>query len=107
LPQKTVSFQPLAGGLLVGVVGWFVPQILGVGYSHVGAALNGGMEVKLMVLLLVLVLVLKFFAVTTCYASGNAGGIFGPALFLGAILAGIVGTAAHHLAPAHVAAPGV
>jgi CIC family chloride channel protein len=103
LPRKTVWFQPLAGGLLVGVMGWFVPEILGVGYTHVGAALNGGMALKLMVLLLVL----KFFAVTTSYASGNAGGIFGPALFLGAMLGGIVGTAAHHLAPAHVAAPGV
>jgi chloride channel protein, CIC family len=103
LPRKTVWFQPLAGGLLVGIMGWFVPQTLGVGYTYVGAALNGGMAVKLMVLLLVL----KFFAVTTSYASGNAGGIFGPALFLGAMLGGIVGTAAHHLAPAHVAAPGV
>jgi CIC family chloride channel protein len=103
LPRKTVWFQPLVGGLLVGVMGWFVPQTLGVGYTYVGAALNGGMAVKLMVLLLVL----KFFAVTTSYASGNAGGIFGPALFLGAMLGGIVGTAAHHLAPAHVAAPGV
>jgi CIC family chloride channel protein len=103
LPRKTVWFQPLAGGLLVGVMGWFVPQTLGVGYTFVGAALNGGMAVKLMVLLLVL----KFFAVTTSYASGNAGGIFGPALFLGAMLGGIVGTGAHHLAPAHVAAPGV
>lgn len=103
LPRKTVWFQPLAGGLLVGVMGWFVPEILGVGYTHVGAALNGGMALKLMVLLLVL----KFFAVTTSYASGNAGGIFGPALFLGAMLGGIVGTAAHHLAPAHIAAPGV
>jgi chloride channel protein, CIC family len=103
LPRKTVWFQPLAGGLLVGVMGWFVPQTLGVGYTYVGSALNGGMAVKLMVLLLVL----KFFAVTASYASGNAGGIFGPALFLGAMLGGIVGTVAHHLAPAHVAAPGV
>jgi CIC family chloride channel protein len=102
LPRKTVWLQPLAGGLLVGVMGWFVPQILGVGYNHVGAALNGGMALKLMVLLLVL----KFFAVTTSYASGNAGGIFGPALFLGAMLGGIVGTAAHSLSPAHVATPG-
>lgn len=102
-PRKTVWFQPLAGGLLVGVMGWFVPQILGVGYTYVGSALNGGMALKLMVLLLVL----KFFAVTTSYASGNAGGIFGPALFLGAMLGGTVGTVAHHLSPAHVAAPGV
>src|SRR5271163_1699182 len=103
LPRKTVWFQPLAGGLLVGIMGWFVPQILGVGYSYVGSALNGGMALKLMLLLLVL----KFFAVITSYASGNAGGIFGPALFLGAMLGGSVGTVAHNLFPAHVATPGV
>src|SRR5437868_8574363 len=31
LPPKTVWFQPVAGGLLVGLMGWFVPQVLGVG----------------------------------------------------------------------------
>jgi len=102
-PRKTVWFQPLAGGLLVGIIAWFVPQILGVGYKFVGDALNGGMAVKLMVLLLVL----KFFAVVVSYASGNAGGIFGPALFLGAMLGGTVGTVAHMYFPGHVAAPGV
>ncbi len=102
LPRKTLWLQPVAGGLLVGIMGWFVPQVLGVGYQHVGSALNGSMAVKLMVLLLVL----KFFAVTFSYASGNAGGIFGPSLFLGAMLGGIVGTVAQHLLPGHVASPG-
>ena len=103
LPRKTAWAQPLAGGLLVGIMGWFVPQTLGVGYGYVGFALNGGMALKLMVLLLVL----KFFAVTTSYASGNAGGIFGPALFLGAMLGGSLGTVAHHFWPTHVATSGV
>src|SRR5271169_956100 len=35
-PQNTVWFQPVAGGLLVGLMGWFVPQVLGVGYGFVG-----------------------------------------------------------------------
>jgi chloride channel protein, CIC family len=47
LPQKTVWFQPVAGGLLVGLMGWFVPQVLGVGYGFVGDALNGNMAFKL------------------------------------------------------------
>ena len=101
-PRKTVWFQPVAGGLLVGAIGWFVPQVLGVGYGFVGDALNGRMVFRLMVLLLVL----KLIAVTTSYASGNAGGIFGPALFIGAMLGGTVGTVAHHLFPAWTAAPG-
>jgi len=103
LPRKTAWMQPLAGGLVVGVMGWFVPQTLGVGYGYVGVALNGGMVLKLMLLLMVL----KFFAVTTSYASGNAGGIFGPALFLGAMLGGSLGTVAHGFWPNHVATSGV
>src|SRR5712664_3610205 len=102
LPRKTMWFQPAIGGVAVGIMGWFVPQILGVGYSYVGQVLNGGMVLRLMVLLLVL----KFFAVIISYASGNAGGIFGPALFLGAMLGGTIGGVAHNLFPAHVATAG-
>ena len=102
LPQGTLWFQPVAGGLLVGLLGWFVPQVLGVGYGYVGYALNGNMALKLMALLVVL----KLITVTTSYASGNAGGIFGPALFIGAMLGGCVGTLAHYLFPAYTATPG-
>src|SRR5277367_6404187 len=101
-PQSTVWFQPVAGGLLVGVMGWFVPQVMGVGYGFVGDALNGNMAFRIMFLLVVL----KLFAVTTSYASGNAGGIFGPSLFLGAMTGGAVGTVAHHFFPMHTATPG-
>ena len=83
-------------------MGFFVPQVLGVGYGYVGDVLNGRMALTLMVLLLVL----KLFAVTTSYASGNAGGIFGPALFIGAMLGGAVGTVAHRLLPAYTATAG-
>jgi CIC family chloride channel protein len=101
-PKKTLWFQPVAGGLTVGIMGWFVPQLLGVGYKHVGEVLNGGMALRLMILLLAL----KLVAVATSYASGNAGGIFGPSLFLGAMLGGIVGNVAHGLFPDYVATPG-
>ena len=62
-------------------MGLFVPQVLGVGYEYVGQVLNNHLAFKIMILLVIL----KLFAVTTSYGSGNAGGIFGPALFLGAI----------------------
>jgi CIC family chloride channel protein len=83
-------------------MGWFVPQVLGVGYGFVGEALNGNMAFKMMLLLVVL----KLFAVTVSYASGNAGGIFGPALFIGAMLGGSVGTVAHYFFPHYTATPG-
>ena len=101
-PLKTVWFQPVAGGLVVGLMGWFVPQVLGVGYGYVGEALNGRMAFQLMALLVVL----KLLAVTTSYATGNAGGIFGPSLFIGAMLGGTLGSIAHHLFPAYTATPG-
>jgi chloride channel protein, CIC family len=101
-PRKTVWFQPVAGGLLVGAMGWFVPQVMGVGYKYVGDALNDHLAVKLMVILLVL----KLVATAVSYASGNAGGIFGPSLFMGAMLGGAVGGLAHHYFPGYVATPG-
>lgn len=75
----------------MGLLGCFVPEVLGVGYKYVGLALNGNMALKLMALLVAL----KLVTVTTSYASGNAGGIFGPALFIGAMLGGSLGTFAH------------
>ena len=102
-PKKTVWFQPVAGGLLVGLMGWFVPQVLGVGYGFVGDVLKRKYDVLSLMLLL---LVLKLLAVTTSYSSGNAGGIFGPSLFIGAMLGGVVGTVAHRLLPGYTATAG-
>lgn len=95
MPKSTQWCQPVAGGLLVGLLGWFVPEVLGVGYGHVSQALNGQIVLGTMALLMVL----KVVATATCYASGNAGGIFGPSLFIGAMMGGAVGGIAHLLLP--------
>jgi chloride channel protein, CIC family len=102
LPSRTHWAQPVAGGLIVGLMGWWLPQVLGVGYGYVGDALNGRMALELMVLLVVF----KFIAITASYASGNAGGLFAPSLFLGAMVGGTVGSIVHHLWPAHTSVPG-
>ena len=95
MPRWTEWLQPAMGGLAVGLMGWFVPDVLGVGYGHVSEALNGQMTLEVMALLVVL----KLLATTSCYGTGNAGGIFGPSLFIGAMLGGAVGTVAHQLLP--------
>ena len=102
MPASTQWFQPVAGGLVAGLIAWRLPQVLGVGYGYVGDALNGKMALQLMALLVVF----KLLAVTTSYASGNAGGIFGPSLFIGAMLGGVLGSVAHHFLPGYTAAPG-
>jgi CIC family chloride channel protein len=102
LAQSTVWLQPAVGGLVVGALGWFVPQVLGVGYGFVGEALNGQIVLRTMALLVAL----KIVATATCYASGNAGGIFGPALFIGAMMGGTVGGVAHLLMPDYTGSVG-
>jgi chloride channel protein, CIC family len=102
LPKWTVWFQPIAGGLTVGLMGYFFPEVLGVGYTSVEKVLAGDLVLKVVVILAVL----KLVASAVCYASGNAGGIFSPSLFIGAMLGAAVGSVAHLLLPQYTAGPG-
>jgi len=101
-PRGTAWFHPVAGGLLVGLMGWFLPEVMGVGYDYVERVLGGDVAIKTVALLAVM----KIVATATCYSSGNAGGIFGPSLFIGAMIGGAVGGVAHQLFPAWTANPG-
>ena len=102
LPKWSLWIQPVAGGLTVGLLGYFVPQVLGVGYDQVDTVLNGSVVLKFVLLLAVL----KIFATSVCYASGNAGGIFGPSMFIGAMVGASVGSVAHSIFPQATAGVG-
>jgi CIC family chloride channel protein len=102
LPAYTQMFVPVIGGLTVGLLGWFFPEVLGVGYAVVSQALNGHLLLGSMALLVCL----KLVATATCYSSGNAGGIFGPSLFIGAMLGGTVGALAHLVMPSYTGSVG-
>ena len=102
LPRNTLWLQPMAGGLTVGVLGYVVPEVLGVGYDHVDRILSGDVILRMVVVLALL----KIVATAVCYASGNAGGIFGPSMFIGAMMGGAVGWVAHHVMPAATAGAG-
>jgi CIC family chloride channel protein len=86
----------------VGILGWYFPEVLGVGYDFVERVLGGDAPLKIVALLAVL----KMVATAMCYSSGNAGGIFGPSLFIGAMVGGSVGSVAHYLFPETTANPG-
>jgi CIC family chloride channel protein len=101
-PRWSVWFQPVAGGLTVGLFGYFAPDVLGVGYNYVDKILNGDVVLQLVFLLAIL----KIVATAIAYASGNAGGIFGPSLFIGATIGASVGGVAHRLFPDYTAGPG-
>ena len=96
LPKWSMVFQPASGGLAAGLLALRSAEILGAGYGAVELALHGRLSGTEMLVLLVL----KLAATTLCYSSGNAGGIFGPSLFLGAMLGGSVGSVVHAWFPA-------
>jgi CIC family chloride channel protein len=102
LPASTAWCQPVIGGLVVGVIGFFLPQVEGAGYDFVSQVLTGDFVLPVVAMLVIL----KLVATASCYASGNTGGIFGPSLFMGAMLGGSLGTVVHHWFPIHTATPG-
>lgn len=102
LPDWTRMWQPAMGGALIGLILLVRPEVMGVGYEVVDQALNSHMLLRTLVLLCVV----KMVATIVSYASGNAGGIFAPTLFLGAMVGGAVGTLVHQWAPFPTAATG-
>ncbi|MER3432785.1 MAG: chloride channel protein [Leptolyngbya sp. ERB_1_1] len=80
--------QPILGGLCVGLVALKLPQVLGVGYDTVEAMLR---DVQFSLLLLITLLVVKLLLTAISLGSGLVGGIFAPAMFLGASLGAAYG----------------
>jgi CIC family chloride channel protein len=95
LPARTRTFHPAIGGVVIGCVLIIVPQVMGVGYEYVDQALNGGLAARTMLMLCVV----KIVATLVSYASGNAGGVFAPSLYIGAMAGGVVGTLVRQIAP--------
>ncbi|MGE3958380.1 MAG: chloride channel protein [Vicinamibacterales bacterium] len=102
LPARTRVLQPAMGGVIIGLILLVRPEVMGVGYEYVDQALNGNMVLRGLVLLCLV----KMVATIVSYASGNAGGIFAPTLFLGAMAGGAVGSVVHAVAPFPTASPG-
>lgn len=87
--------RPAIGGLVIGAIGIFLPQVLGVGYDATDLALKN--EWPLTVLLLLIVA--KTAATAVTLASRFAGGIFSPALYLGAMTGSAFGLIASSVFP--------
>ncbi len=93
---------PAFGGLLVGLTALWQPQILSGGYGTIQKALMGELPIALMFTLAFL----KIAATSFTISSGGSGGVFGPSLFIGAMLGGAVGQLAHAWFPGIVSSPG-
>ncbi len=100
--RKAQFMMPVCGGLAIGLTGYFYPQIFGVGYETVSEMLKGNVEIQVLLVLIVI----KLFAVVVTLSSGGSGGIFSPSLFMGAALGGAYGYLVNALFPYITASPG-
>jgi CIC family chloride channel protein len=94
--------RPAAGGILLGALLLVLPEMYGVGYPVLENAIHG----EYVVGLLLLYLVGKIAATSLTMAIGGSGGVFAPALFMGAMLGSAFGAGAHALLPAATAGAG-
>ncbi len=95
--------KALSGGVVVGLLGTFGSEhLFGVGNEGVELAMAGGLTTGLMAALVFL----KIFATSVTLGAGGSGGVFAPALFIGAMAGGAFGRAAESLLPAVTASPG-
>ena len=79
--------KPALGGVMLGGLFLFFPQVYGVGYASMVEALDGRMALHTMAMLVLI----KLVAVNITLGSGYSGGIFAPGLFLGGMLGGAFG----------------
>jgi len=100
LPVKNY-LKPAIGGVVVGGIAMFYPQVLAMGYGWVQLAIYGKMAIGLMFILAIG----KVFATSFTISSGGSGGVFAPALFIGAMLGGAFGQTAHLVFPDIISQP--
>jgi CIC family chloride channel protein len=89
------------GGLIVGLISIYVPQVWGNGYSVVGDILQG----RILGVWLGVVLIAKVLATSATVGSGAKGGVLTPTLFIGCAVGALVGAGLHHLMPTIASVP--
>src|SRR5579859_6498320 len=101
LPVDMV-WWPAIGALGLGIIGFFVPRVFGVGYDTIGAILNGQLAWKL----LLIVMFAKFVALVLSLGSGTSGGLLAPTFMWSAAMGGLYAMIANHVFPNAHLSPG-
>jgi CIC family chloride channel protein len=87
---------PAIGALGLGIIGYFVPRVLGVGYDTIGDILNANLAWKI----LIVVMVAKAVALVISLGSGTSGGLLAPMFMSSAALGGIFAMGIDRIFPA-------
>jgi CIC family chloride channel protein len=90
--------KPALGGFLVGIIGMFLPQVLGTGYGWLQIAMSGNF-VLLPIILIPIIIVAKIVATSLSIGSGGSGGVFAPALMIGGLLGATLWIALNGVSP--------
>jgi CIC family chloride channel protein len=87
---------PAIGALGLGLIGYFVPRVLGVGYDTIGDILNASLAWKL----LLVVMLAKAIALVISLGSGTSGGLLAPMFMSSAAMGGVFAMAINRIFPA-------
>ncbi|HEX4645074.1 MAG TPA: chloride channel protein, partial [Verrucomicrobiae bacterium] len=93
---------PAIGALGLGVIGFFVPRVFGVGYDTIGDILNGQLAWKL----LLIVMAAKFLALVISLGSGTSGGLLAPTFLWSAAMGGLFAMVGNYVFPGAHLSPG-
>jgi H+/Cl- antiporter ClcA/CBS domain-containing protein len=99
--KPSAIWAPVAGALILGILGYFYPQIFGTGYDTIRDMLND----RLTASKLLGVSLAKFWALVISLGSGTTGGVFAPSLIVGGGIGAAYATACHHFLPHLVSDP--
>ena len=95
LPRWSQYIQPAVAGLAIGLIGLGLPQVMGAGYDFIDQAMHDQFTWEMLALLAAF----KILSTGLSFVSGTPGGMFAPALFIGAMIGGAVGGVEHHFFP--------
>lgn len=95
LPRASHYLQPAVAGLLIGIIGIWLPQVMGAGYEYMDQAMHDQFTWRMLALLAIA----KILTTSLSFVSGTPGGMFAPTLFIGAMIGGAVGGVEHHFLP--------
>ena len=101
-PLKPVAiWAPVTGGLLLGLIGYFYPQVFGTGYDTIRDMLNDRLGTHA----LLGISAAKFAALVLSLGSGTTGGVFAPSLIVGGGVGAVYAQVWHHFFPHFVSDP--
>jgi CIC family chloride channel protein len=103
IPKKYFLVATGLVGALIGLLGWFFPNLIGSGHSLAESVLAG----KVALSIIPAFFILRFLLTSTNYSTGAPGGIFAPLLVLGSMIGLAVGQIAHLISPEIVPTPAV